>query len=58
MAKKDEENMTRVTFYLDTDLKMRLDTLAAQTDRTSAKMMRRAIEAYLDSEEAALRKKK
>jgi predicted transcriptional regulator len=57
MAKKDE-NMIRVTFYLEPDLKSRLDKLSEQTDRAVAKMMRRAIEAYLDLEEAALRKKK
>jgi predicted transcriptional regulator len=58
MPKKEKDNKTRVTFYLDPDLKLRLDKLAAQTDRTAAKMMRRAIEAYLDEEEARLRKMK
>jgi predicted transcriptional regulator len=58
MPTKKKEKRGRVTFYLDPDLKTRLDDLAEQTDRTVAKMMRRAIEAYLDVEEEALRKRK
>jgi len=58
MPTKKKEKRGRVTFYLDADLKTRLDNLAEMTDRTVAKMMRRAIEAYLGVEEEALRRKK
>jgi predicted transcriptional regulator len=58
MAKKTEEGFIRLNFYIDPEHKARLEKLADQTDRTVAKMIRRAIEAYLDAEEAIQRKRK
>jgi predicted transcriptional regulator len=58
MSEKKKDDMVRVTFYVETRSKLRLEKLAAQTDRSEAIMVRRAIAAYLDAEEAALRQKK
>lgn len=52
------ENLIRITFYVDGKAKARLEKLSEQTDRPVAAMIRRAIEAYLDQEEASLRKRK
>jgi predicted transcriptional regulator len=52
------ENLIRMTFYIDPDLKARLEKLSEQTDRTVAVMIRRAIEAYLHVEETAQKRKK
>ncbi len=54
----ESDNMRRLNFYLDDKTRERLNKLAEQTDRTVAKMLRRAIEEYLDREESALRRKK
>jgi predicted transcriptional regulator len=58
MPEKKTRDMVRVTFYVETKNKARLEKLAAQTDRSEAIMVRRAIAAYLDVEEEALRKRK
>ena len=58
MPEKKKDDMVRVTFYVETKSKLRLEKLAAQTDRSEAIMVRRAIAAYLDAEEEALKKKK
>jgi predicted DNA-binding protein len=55
---KKQEDMVRMTFYIGPDSKTRLENLSKQTDRTVAIMIRRAIDAYLEAEEAALRKRK
>lgn len=52
------ENLVRMTFYVDAKSKARLEKLSEQTDRPVAAMIRRAIDAYLDEQEAALRRKK
>ena len=57
MAKKKEE-LVRVTFYVEVKNKKRLESLSARTYRSEAIMVRLALAAYLDAEEAALGKKK
>jgi len=54
----EKKDMVRVTFYVETKCKLRLEKLAALTDRSEAIMVRRAIAAYLDAEEEALKKRK
>ena len=53
-----EEKMRRLNFYIDDKQRTRLEKLSEQTDRPVAAMLRRAIEAYLDAEEALLRRRK
>ncbi len=52
------ENLIRLTFYVDAKQKARLEKLSEQTDRPVAAMIRRAIESYLEEEEALLRRRK
>jgi predicted transcriptional regulator len=47
-----------LNFYIEPKQKDRLEKLAKQTDRPVAAMLRRAIDAYLDAEEAVLKKRK
>jgi predicted DNA-binding protein len=54
----DNQNLIRLNFHIDAKQKARLERLSEQTDRPVAAMLRRAIEAYLDEEEATLRRKK
>jgi ribbon-helix-helix CopG family protein len=54
----EKENMVRLTFYMEEKAKARLEKLHELTDRSVAVMIRRAIDAYLDAEEAALRRRK
>jgi predicted DNA-binding protein len=61
MAKKPEidgSQMIRLNFYIEPEQKARLERLSEQTDRPVAAMLRRAIESYLDEEEAMLRRRK
>ena len=52
------ENLIRINFYIDGKQKARLEKLSEQTDRPVAAMIRRAVEAYLEQEEAVLRRMK
>jgi predicted DNA-binding protein len=52
------ETLTRVTLYIGARQKAQLEKLSEQTDRPVAAMIRRAIDAYLDQEEAVLKKRK
>jgi predicted transcriptional regulator len=54
----EDQELVRLNFHIDKKQKARLERLAELTDRTVAKMLRRAIEAYLDQEEAILRRRK
>jgi predicted transcriptional regulator len=58
MSNKKKEEMVRVTFYVEAKNKRRLEDLAAQNYRSEAIMVRLARAAYLDEEEAALKKTK
>jgi predicted DNA-binding protein len=53
-----EDDLIRLNFHIDRKQKARLEKLSEQTDRPVAAMLRRAVEAYLDTEEALLRKRK
>lgn len=52
------KGMTRLNINISTEQNARLEKLKEQTDRPVAAMVRRALEAYLEKEEAELRKKK
>jgi predicted DNA-binding protein len=52
------DNLIRLNFYIEPKQKDRLERLSKQTDRSIAAMLRRAIDAYLDAEEAGLKKRK
>lgn len=57
MARK-KEDLVRVTYYVEVKNKKRLESLSARTYRSEAIMLRLALAAYLDAEEALLGKKK
>jgi len=50
--------MERLNINITEEQKARLDKLSEQTDRPVAAMLRRAIDAYLEQEEAAQKRKK
>ena len=54
----EDQDLVRLNFHIDKKQKARLEKLSEQTDRPVAAMLRRAIDAYLDAEEAGLKKRK
>jgi predicted DNA-binding protein len=55
---KGKTETTRLNINIPTEQHARLEKLSELTDRPVTAMVRRALAAYLDEEEAALRKRK
>jgi predicted DNA-binding protein len=55
---KAKTETTRLNINIPTEQHERLEKLSELTDRPVTAMVRRALAAYLDEEEAALRKRK
>lgn len=57
MKKQSEEKTERLNINILADHYARLRKLSAREGRTITVLVRRALDAYLDAEEAALKKK-